>query len=505
VRVRLYMRASPSVFFPTPNWVHPLVVPTSVVIGLSLCGLPVLSIGMMIAIGVVTLLQRPRRDSFDFYLEIGLLGLTLERMFVSWRTSGQIWFGLLEGVMMWLAYRGARTLQLVSRPWFMRATWVGLLGVVGMTVFSAVQVFSAPRAWYGSNQNLTVPGPDKVRMLPPVDREAYSARYLDIQGPGRVDYSIRLRSEYPIEIRIALNHSGSTPRAESERCRLSRVWRTCRVKMQLPDPGDLQFVIGGESTWKANGPWVEAESGQFSGGFGLVALQLRTLPRFSGPIANPNLFAAGIAVVSVLLLLSRDQWIRWTCVPLGLIVIILTGSRGALMATSVGVLLFIIAENRTKWLLIVLFAVMIIAGIQSVELPVRSIQVTEGTDDRIVVWKNALTAVFSSPIYGVNDLKPWLNVHYSSKPEGESVEQIAHSHNLFLQIFAQEGLFGLSIWSVWCFLLFKRFKNNFTLSKFSLLVTIFILNTFDMFFLYAPTHVVFWVAIVSQIYRNERI
>jgi O-Antigen ligase len=486
------------VLIETPNWLRPFLQPISALIGLGLGVFPELSVGLMVAVGATTLLERPRRESFDYYLEVGLFGLTIERMLASWRTSGQVWSGFLEGLIMWLVYRGAGSLNLLQRSWFMRALWIGLVWSVGMTVFSALQVFRAPRAWNGFNIVHVLPAVDTVRLVPPGDRETYSARYLDIQGPGRVDYEIELRSERPINIRIALNHSGTTPRAESGRCQLSSVWRICRIAMQLPDPGDLQFVIGGEHTWKADGPWIEARDGRFSGGRGLTSLQWRTLPRFSGSTLNPNLFAAWLSVISILLLLSPDRWIHWTSVPIGLVAVVLTGSRGSLLSIVIGVFAVAVFQNRSKLLPAILITGLIIAAVQTVSLPVRSMQITEGNEDRLIVYQNAFKAIFTSPILGVNNLKIWLKMQKLPNTASNLNKNPIHAHNLLLQILAESGIFGLSIWLTWWFLIFKRLLYRQMFSVFGVIATIILLNTVDMFFLYAPVHIVFWISILNQ-------
>jgi O-Antigen ligase len=480
-----------------PAWLRAFLEPISALIGFTFGVFPWLSVGLMVAFGVTTLFTRPRREMFDLMLEFGLVLLTFQRVFVSWRSSGQIWYGIFEGLIMWFLFRGARAGRFIEKKRFMRAAWIGLLVMVGLTVSSAVQSFVAPRPWYGPSEVQVLQKFDSVRVAPTKDREAFAVRYLDIQGPGYVEYAIELRSERAINIRVALNHSGRVGQAMSSRCALGTEWRSCLITMQLPDPGDLQFVIGGEGTWTSTGPWIEARNGKFSGGQGLLSLQWRTLPRIAGFTLNPNFLGAWLAVLAVLLLESRDGWIRWTAIPFGLVGVVLTGSRGALLAVLMGMIIFVLFRQRSRWLAASLILVLFAVAVQGA-LPIRSLQVVERNADRVVIYQEALEAIRSAPLFGVGDLSSWFARNRSLTALVGQTEPIAHAHNFVLQVLAESGLVGFAVWMTWWLLIAGRILRSRASLGFAVFGTILLLNTFDMFFLFAPIHIALWIAIVAH-------
>jgi putative inorganic carbon (HCO3(-)) transporter len=181
-------------------------------------------------------------------------------------------------------------------------------------------------------------------------------------------------------------------------------------------------------------------------------------------IVNPNVMAGQLVLVFPMILaplVFPVQWpVRWLLRTLSGVVgavifgiLLLTNSRGALLALAFSLLVLFLLHWRQKWLRTALLVAIVGAGLflfgweQLLLLVVNSeSDVLEGEKGRLEIWTRAWYMLQDFPFTGmgmgsfqkvVARFYPYIIVPES---RGE------HAHNIFLQIGADLGLVGLVTW-----------------------------------------------------------
>lgn len=177
---------------------------------------------------------------------------------------------------------------------------------------------------------------------------------------------------------------------------------------------------------------------------------------------HPNVMAGVLVVLlpcvlaSCLFMWSELKWpIRMllaVSVSLMLVVLVLSKSRGGLLAATAAGLALVVLRWRRGWLAIpaaVLFGGLLLLhfGTGQVVQTLSATQSLIGLDNRIEVWARAVDMVHDFPFTGigmgtfeqvVNPLLPYF--------VPGTVSGIPHAHNLFLQVAIDLGLPGLVAW-----------------------------------------------------------
>lgn len=174
----------------------------------------------------------------------------------------------------------------------------------------------------------------------------------------------------------------------------------------------------------------------------------------SGPRIDPN-YLSSFLVAPILLLLFKciktGGWIRVICVLLEIICcggVFLTGSRGALLSTVLGVLIYFILVLRRriniKHFALFCIAILILLLIASVVIPketlLRLFDVGSWNDGsnskRIDLWEGALKSIKASPILGQG-------ICSTTKIIIDATGSALPSHNTYLEMWLHMGLPGL--------------------------------------------------------------
>ena len=159
---------------------------------------------------------------------------------------------------------------------------------------------------------------------------------------------------------------------------------------------------------------------------------------------------------SIYILISEKGWFRWVAlasIPLCLVGILKTGSRGALLSTAALVpFLLYLAPPKRRGPFIILVAIAAVVTTASVGQrtwyrlkmafdPTEYNYTTE--DGRIEIWKRGLGYVAHAPLQGVGiDGFPYKELA-SKTNKGFGVRQAA-AHNMYLQVAAELGLIGFA-------------------------------------------------------------
>lgn len=182
---------------------------------------------------------------------------------------------------------------------------------------------------------------------------------------------------------------------------------------------------------------------------------------FSG---GPNVFAriAGAGAIAALYEWSaggRARWAWLACVPLCLVAVILSGSRGGLLATSVALgLLLVVLFTRPKLKRLLPPVAFVLAGLAVIALifaPVRRMLADRYIRQTLLAGQDggrgdaaeeAWRVFLQDPVFGAG--------YYSSAGTG-----VTHPHNIFLHVLSDGGLVGFVILLVVIGMLLARWRH----------------------------------------------
>ena len=337
------------------------------------------------------------------------------------------------------------------------------------------------------------------------------------QGSGKVRYELEIRSEKPFGINIAFSHVGLTNYRTDKICQVVTSWRKCYVEVNLPSRNIATVGIGGYDTWNKNNPTLQTKNSR------IISL---TTPNFLevlmaraiGFSFNENAFGAQMVIVGLLAIMLAPSNL-WSFLALGsaLLSIFLSGSRGALAAFAVGLLVLFIARSRfyktLPFVLFICFAGIVFlqartiraipTSVQTVtqQSGIRSLNIADkdSARGRLEIWRLATKAWLENPrtfLIGTGDLTAAMKVKLDSRATsyGLTKDTLTHAHNLWLQTAGESGLLGLlaMIW-LWGWVIWKAWKAR-DAGALALLAAIFVINSVDYLFYYAPVHLAFWMA-----------
>ena len=150
------------------------------------------------------------------------------------------------------------------------------------------------------------------------------------------------------------------------------------------------------------------------------------------------------------------------------VALILTGTRAAIIASVIACpcLVTAVAKNRAKTLL-ALFGVGIVLAAAAISYPQTNARLQtildmnyQSNSERILVWRSALKMFADHPLLGVG-YGNFKTVYDASYVSPESVEDIKHTHNNYLQSLVETGLIGFAAYLWLLFNIFAvLFKNR---------------------------------------------
>jgi putative inorganic carbon (HCO3(-)) transporter len=185
-----------------------------------------------------------------------------------------------------------------------------------------------------------------------------------------------------------------------------------------------------------------------------------SLPHVLPDTVHPNVMAGPLAILlPVALALLVFAWRQLTWYFRGLVgvaalamalVLVLTQSRGGLLALGATLVVLILMRWRRGWLLLIAVAVAAIIafrylGANAVIAHLTTDRTFDGVEGRLMVWSSALSMIRDFPFTGVGmgTFRPVAERLYALyDPSGT----FTHAHNLVLQVGVDLGFPGLVAW-----------------------------------------------------------
>ncbi len=473
------------------------------IIGVVLGAFPAIGIGLIAFVGANAVAHE--RHHTDKLMNWSLACFTLVRIILSWRVSQNPFLGLLEGIVIWLVYSGSKVLKKSFQ-----AIAFGLVIGLGIAAIQAfVSVWFPPAYSWQAGEPALVKLESRVnstRITPLDPNNAWIVRPSGNRGPGRLEFSFDIRADQEQSVNVSIIAVGLRGGRMDRECIARPEWSVCRLEANLPARTEVILVIGGYGLWKQGNTPLEFRQTSLRD-LSFVPfrffLVLSSLPRTAGMAFNPNAFGAWMATLGLLVVVSTLRWyVRLPGASFALVGILLSGSRGALIAFLVGTV-FLVSSQRSRWftwvlLPLIFFIVLVVQVFPQAIAGIRALHfLTEGanTISRLEQFHLAFESFLSNPIFGVGNLHEAMISRWTQTLT-TPVEAVAHAHNLFLQVAGESGILGLTVLIFLLYMAVYRITSSkSSVAGLAVLITVLALNLVDYFFLYAPVQAAFWFAL----------
>ncbi len=177
-------------------------------------------------------------------------------------------------------------------------------------------------------------------------------------------------------------------------------------------------------------------------------------PRLSGFQANPNYLSLTLCFIPVLLLIYKSKYVGFKIVVI-LLAIVLTGSRGGILAAFIPLAIYFFIKNVRYSLYVLLVIIVIIFIVNSIDLDsiygLSRFQSSDGdySSGRFTHWVRAWELFSNNIVYGVGNNSFLLYEIENGKP--------IQVHNNYLRVLAEFGIVGFF---TWFFILYYLIKNS---------------------------------------------
>ena len=354
-------------------------------------------------------------------------------------------------------------------------------------------------------------------IIPTHINDAIAYINLGYKGSGKILYELEIRADKEFDINMSL----ITSTRVNKICKIKTVWSKCSIEMDIVSRIFTIFSVGGFGTWKKNDPKIQIRNLHFyeltSPSF-LERINYLQFIRAQGFTFNSNAFGAQIAVVGLLgVIISSKYWMIILTIFPSVFTIFLSGSRGALAAFAVGLLVLFIARSRfyksLPFVVLICFAGIAFLQFRTIratptsvpivtqQSSIRSLNIADkdSARTRLEIWRLAIKSWLENPrtfLIGTGDLTAAMKVKLDARATsyGLTKDTLTHAHNLWLQTAGESGLLGLlaMMW-LWGWVIWKAWKAR-DAGALALLAAIFVINSVDYLFYYAPVHLAFWMA-----------
>src|SRR3989344_3989659 len=245
---------------------------------------------------------------------------------------------------------------------------------------------------------------------------------------------------------------------------ISIFWQSCLLLLQFTLQRSLGLWFLGERSFSADTPSIAH-----------VYIFGRQLLRPYGTFPHPNVAAAFFVVNFIILSAqqgSKSTKLNIFASALSLLSVISTFSKGAAVAI-VASLVFIV--KKPFYLTIVFFMAAFSAFMFFKNLPEAQVA---SIAERLVLSQAAVELIFKNPLFGIGSANFVHSLSAFNLFSIADVRLLAPVHNVFLLIFAEEGLIGLVLFLV---LLYAALKNSSARWQFALAFALIVFLTVDHF------------------------
>ena len=236
---------------------------------------------------------------------------------------------------------------------------------------------------------------------------------------------------------------------------------------------------------------------------------------FVGITVNSNtigILSSFLIIFSIHLLINKKRlaYINYFYIVIGIVSLVLSGSRGAILMFLIYVIMILILSN--KGYLKLTISIFIIGSIGILIYYLNKINIDTISTGRSVLWENAFNIIKENKIFGVGTTS-FVDIMKENSHVSLPGIEAGGLHNIYIQIALCNGLLAFFVFitfiltSIIRFLKEILYKNNdnnkINISLFSILVSILSLNLFESTLIYICSFIalIFWICI-GELFSN---
>lgn len=390
---------------------------------------------------------------------------------------------------------------------------IGIITLIGIVVLPRLNsFFDQILYWQDDSTNAVRIQDAEVSKFRAVRKDiSWVINNFSVRGAGVVEYQFEIRAAKAFRIGIFFIHAGLTGGRYDQFCEVGIEWRRCSLKVNLEKRSLATVGVGG-STWTLDSPILEIKNPRIIDGVQPNLIDVLTDPtRVKGFAFNENAFGAHVTLIGLLIAIFLPMPWGFMVGILTIATILLSGSRGASIAFFVSGLVWLVGKSRwSRFLPLVLMAFLLgVAGLQLRALTGISPVAVQSTRSlsfdnssariRLEIWRLATKAWLENPrtfLIGTGDLTNAMKAKFDARSSsfGLTKDSLTHAHNLWIQTAGESGLLGLCamLW-LWGWVILRAWRSR-DAGALALLAAIFVINSVDYLFFYAPVHLAFWMA-----------
>ena len=343
---------------------------------------------------------------------------------------------------------------------------------------------------------------------------------LALQGSGQLRFDVDVKSTQKITVGAFVNQatSGRWSQFVLPNCQVQTQWSTCKFQVTLESRAFTSVYLGGNNTWRLGSTDLLIRNVKYEViDLPQVIEYLIPQTRVKGLSFNENGFGAWMALLGLLALIAHRTLLSRVSAGAALLGVVLSGSQGALGALMFGGMVLMLWNLRSgKWLLLLisLLAMFFVSTrflatnnavlstpVQQLQPTIRVLRTTptESIQTRLELWRLATKAWLENPrtfLIGTGDLTTAMKAKFDARSSsfGLTKDSLTHAHNLWIQTAGESGLLGLCamMW-LWGWVILRAWRSR-DAGALALLAAIFVINSVDYLFFYAPVHLAFWMA-----------
>lgn len=236
---------------------------------------------------------------------------------------------------------------------------------------------------------------------------------------------------------------------------------------------------------------------------------------FVGITVNSNtigILSSFLIIFSIHLLINKKRlaYINYFYIVIGIVSLVLSGSRGAILMFLIYVIMILILSN--KGYLKLTISIFIIGSIGILIYYLNKINIDTISTGRSVLWENAFNIIKENKAFGVGTTS-FVDIMKENSHVSLPGIEAGGLHNIYIQIALCNGLLAFFVFitfiltSIIRFLKEILYKNNdnnkINISLFSILVSILSLNLFESTLIYICSFIalIFWICI-GELFSN---
>lgn len=495
----------------------------TIILGITIPIYPQISSSIIVTLGVLIFLFK---KSYNLVF-IQYLIWSFIHFFTSIRQESVS--GALEAILPIFLYVGSSWL---IPKWNERYLTISILiGLLFINTFNLLTFWQPKNQPWSVDPNLgkLLLRTDLIKVTPIAKNDSWILKPLEINGSGEITYKVEIRAERPIHLNTFIIQADAIEKRKNELCEVRITWTRCDISYIFQSTRGLYFGVGTQGTWKAGDPTLELRQPEVVNLRRANFLQLiADTSRVSGFMFNENAFGATVALIGILALgIAKKRWIGIITALMSVVAVMMSGSRGALIAFIFGIVVLVISKSRFyKIMPIIVVLILFLVILSQVKNwqsksnfpyvnPTSAVRLLDTSDSssirtRVEIWRLAFKSWsenITTILFGTGNLQLAMQSNLDAREisVGFTKQTITHAHNLWLQTLGESGLIGfLTLLGLWIWIFMNAWKRL-DATALAILVAIAMINTVDYLFFFSSVQCLFWMCAVGFKARESKL